>query len=71
MKVDVGLHFIKSPNANWMISGWQTLERAEVAVNGFRKAGILDAINLWSSLGDFLLQCVHGYYFIITLLLND
>jgi len=29
------------------MSAWQTLEkRAEVAINGFRKAGILDAINL-------------------------
>ena len=47
VKVDVGLHVIKSPSANWIISGWQALEkRAEVAVNGFRKAGILDAINL-------------------------
>ena len=47
VKVDVGLQVIKSPSANWIISGWQTLEkRAEVAVNGFRKAGILDAINL-------------------------
>ena len=47
VKVDVGLQVIKSPSANWIKSGWQTLEkRAEVAVNGFRKAGILDAINL-------------------------
>ena len=47
VKVDVGLQVIKSPSANWIIAGWQTLEkRAEVAVNGFRKAGILDAINL-------------------------
>ena len=47
VKVDVGLQVIKSPSANWIISGWKTLEKgAEVAVNGFRKAGILDAINL-------------------------
>ena len=47
VKVDVGLQVIKSPSANWIMSAWQTLEkRAEVAINGFRKAGILDAINL-------------------------
>ena len=47
VKVDVGLQVIKSPSANWIISGWQTLEkRAKVAINGFRKAGILDSINL-------------------------
>ena len=47
VKVDVGLLVVKSPSANWIISGWQALEkRPEVAVNGFRKSGILDAINL-------------------------
>ena len=44
VKVDVGLQV---PSATWIISGWQALEkRPKVAVNGFKKAGILDAINL-------------------------
>ena len=47
VKVDVGLQVVKNPNANWIISAWQALERRpEVAVNGFIKAGILDAIKL-------------------------
>ena len=47
VKVDVGLQVIKNPNANWIISAWQALERRpEVAINGFIKAGILDAIKL-------------------------
>ena len=47
VKVDVGLQVIKGPSTNWIISAWQSLkERSEVAVNGFKKAGILDAINL-------------------------
>ena len=47
VKVDVGLQVIKCPSANWIISGWQDLEkRSEVAINGFRKAGIFDVINL-------------------------
>ena len=47
VKVDVGLQVVKIPSANWIISGWQELEkRPEVAVNGFKIAGILDAINL-------------------------
>ena len=42
VKVDVGLQVIKSPSANWIISGWETLEkRAEVVINGFGKAGTL------------------------------
>ena len=37
VKVDVSLQIIKSPNANWIISGWQALEkRPEIAVNGFK-----------------------------------
>ena len=36
VKVDVGLQVVKIPSANWIISGWQELEkRPEVAVNGF------------------------------------
>ena len=45
VKVDVGLQVVKSPSANWIISGWQALEkRPEVALNEFRKSGMLDAI---------------------------
>jgi len=39
IKVDVGLQVVKSLSTNWIISGWQALEkRPEVAVNGFRKS---------------------------------
>ena len=45
VKVDVSLQVVKVPSANWIMSGWQALEkRPEVALNGFRKSGILDAI---------------------------
>ena len=43
VKVDVSLQVVKCPNANWIISGWQELEkRPEVAVNSFKKSGIFD-----------------------------
>ena len=36
---------IKTKSANWLISAWQALEeRPEIAVNGFKKAGIYDAV---------------------------
>ena len=45
VKVDVGLQVIKNPSANWIISGWQELERRpDIAINGFRKSRILVAI---------------------------
>ena len=45
VKVDVASTAIKTKSANWTISAWQALEgRPEVAVNGFKKAGIYDAI---------------------------
>ena len=44
VKVDVASTAIKTKSANWTISAWQALEgRPEVAVNGFKKAGIYDA----------------------------
>ena len=47
VKVDVGLQVVKNQSANWIISGWQELEkRPDIAINGFRKSGILDAIKL-------------------------
>jgi hypothetical protein len=45
VKVDVASAAIKTKSANWIISAWQALEgRPEVAVNGFKKAGIYDAV---------------------------
>ena len=47
VQVDVSLSVIKNPSANWIISGWQALERRpEVAINGFRKSGIYDIIDI-------------------------
>ena len=46
VKVEMPVSIIKNKSANWMISSWQALEqRPDVAVNGFRKAGILEAAN--------------------------
>ena len=43
--VDLTAAVIKAKSANWMISSWQALERRpDIAINGFQKAGILDAI---------------------------
>jgi len=45
VKVDVSAAVIKAKSANWTISAWQALEkRPEIAINGFKKAGILDAV---------------------------
>ena len=45
VRVDLAAAVIKAKSANWMISSWQALEkRPEIAINGFRKAGILDAV---------------------------
>ncbi len=45
VKVDVRLSNIKGRSANWMIASWQSIEcRPELAINGFRKAGICSAI---------------------------
>ena len=45
-KVDVSAAAIKHRSATWIISTWRELEgRSSIAVNGFRKAGILDAIS--------------------------
>jgi len=46
IKVDVNLTVVKNPSASWLISVWHALEkRPEVAINGFRKAGIINAID--------------------------
>ena len=45
VRVDMAAAVIKTKSANWMISSWQVLaERPEIAIDGFRKAGILDAV---------------------------
>ena len=43
VKVDLTVAVIKDKCTNWIISSWQALQE-HVAINGFRKAGILDAI---------------------------
>ena len=46
IKVDVSMSSIKGKSASWIISSWQALHsRPEIAVNGFRKSGILPAVN--------------------------
>ena len=47
IKIDVNLSVVKNPSASWLISVWQELEkRPEVAINGFKRAGIIDTINI-------------------------
>jgi len=47
IKVEVNLAVVKNPSANWIIAAWNELEkRLEIAINGFHKDGILDAIDL-------------------------
>ena len=47
VQIDVSLSVIKNPSASWIVSGWQALaRRPEVAINGFRKSGILDSIDI-------------------------
>ena len=46
VKVEMPASLIKHKSANWMISSWQALEqRPDIAINGFRKAGIVHAID--------------------------
>jgi len=41
------LGVVKNPSASWLVSVWQELEkRPEVAINGFKRAGIVDAIDI-------------------------
>jgi len=47
VKVDVSLGVVKIPSAKWIMEAWKEMEsNPNIAVNGFRKAGILDAIKL-------------------------
>ena len=43
--IDVGLTVVKNPSANWNISAWQSIQhRPQLAINGFKEAGVFDAI---------------------------
>lgn len=45
VKVSVAASLIKPLSAEWLISTWQEIEqRPELAINGFRGAGIVHAI---------------------------
>ena len=47
IKVEVNLAVVKNPSANWIIAAWNELEkRPQIAINGYHKAGILDATDL-------------------------
>ena len=44
--IDMLSSLVKNQSANWLISAWSELtNRPDVAVNGFKKAGIYDAVN--------------------------
>ena len=46
VKVDVSAAAIKHKSASWIISTWGEIQdRPELGINGFRKAGVLDAIS--------------------------
>ena len=50
VKVDMRMTIIKAKSVRWFISAWQAIEaRPEVAINGFRRAGILEAVRELSS----------------------
>ncbi len=45
VKVEVSGAAVKNKSANWIISSWHAIEnKPDMAINGFRKVGILDAI---------------------------
>ena len=44
--VDVSVPAIKHRSANWIMSMWKEIQdHLNIAINGFRKAGILNAIS--------------------------
>ena len=46
VKVEMPASIIKNKSARWMVSAWQALQRQpDVAINGYRKAGIMNAVN--------------------------
>ena len=45
VKIDTRTSILKPKNANWLIGTLDTLsQKPEIVINGFRKAGILDAL---------------------------
>ena len=47
IKVDVNLSVVKNPSAKWIMDAWKDVEiKPQMVINGFRKAGILDAISV-------------------------
>jgi len=45
--VDAHLGVVKIPSAKWIVEAWKDVEtRPQMVVNGFRKAGILDVIEV-------------------------
>ena len=47
VKVDVNLRLVKIPRAKWIIEAWKEMETGpQMVTNGFRKPGILDAIEV-------------------------
>ena len=43
--MDVSTAVIKTKSVNWFISAWDSVRaRPEIVINGFRKAGILEAV---------------------------
>ena len=45
VKVDVRASIVKAKSINWFISGWESIKtRPDIVINGFKKAGIFDAI---------------------------
>ena len=46
VKVEMPASIIKNKSDKWMMSAWQALQKhPDMAINGFRKAGILNAVN--------------------------
>ena len=46
VKVETPTSLIKNESTKWMIQSWESVkQRPEIAINGFEKAGILQAIN--------------------------
>ena len=45
VEVDISTAAVKHRSASWIISTWNEIQNCpELAINGFQKAGILDAI---------------------------
>lgn len=45
VRVDLAAVVVKAKGRNWVISSWQALEKQpEIAINGFLRTGILDAV---------------------------